>query len=661
MTWQTLFPKIRLAGSWLLSVSAIFYVFSLFFPWISGPPISIDASWEMALHAAWQQHLQFGRDIIFTLGPWGFLFGGYAPQTFPLSAFLWEMLAGVFWWAGWRVAGHFSSHKLVSWLWFMGFAGVAGIRIEQSFDVRMTGWVLLLLFLHFFVEKSPLSARQIVMVIASGMLALVKFTGFIEISVVVAVIAADNLVRQRRFPWIVPLFAGSVLLFWILAGQNVSLLWPFLHYSWLLTSGYTQAMMWTAPGEGANAAGMVLAMAVLLALTGYTAWTQRRRFGLLPLAGLGAILFLIFKHGHVRYDSVHEITTALELLLVALACLAVTWPALRKEKWRVGYVSLACLAGVYLFCSSAFHQAYTEEHLADEHLWVDFAWTLNRENLTAPLKLLRDPAHLQNVHAEYLAEIRRLHPLPSLKGSVDVYPWRQAVLLAHGFQYDPRPVIQSYSAYTPELLKLNALHLQGGHAPDNILFDIDPQNGNYPSLEDGLSWPELLTRYDLTGTADGFVILKHAPQPRAYHLTLMTNALVRLGGSLTIATHQGPVWATVEIRPTLWGKVVSTFYKPKLLVLVVSLNDGERLYFNLVPGMARAGFLLSPLISQTDSFASLASDGGGHELAGLQVTSATILPATQTGSLPDYQSPVRWRLYHLDFPLQKIAPKAPAR
>jgi len=63
---------------------------------------------------------------------------------------------------------------------------------------------------------------------------------------------------------------------------------------------------------------------------------------------------------------------------------------------------------------------------------------------------------------------------------VDVYPWNQAVLIAHDLQYDPRPIIQSYSVYAPELAELNAAHLRSTHAPDNILFDINPLNNNFP-------------------------------------------------------------------------------------------------------------------------------------------------------------------------------------
>jgi hypothetical protein len=638
------------AGKWLLPSSAFIYLFSLFFPWVSGPPFRIDDSWQLALHVVFEHHLQFGRDLVINFGPWGFLYGGYYPPTFPIAVMGWTLLAFVFWWAGWRVACHFSANKLFAWFWFIGFAGIAGMRVEQSVDVRMVGWTLLLLFLYFFVEDRPLSARQVLLVVLSGMLALTKFTGTIGLTAVVVVIAADNVFRRRRFPWIVPLFAASILFFWIVAGQSLSLLWPFLRYSWVLAGGYTEAMMCTAAGEIEDMGWLLVATATLIAVTGYAAWVRRRFFGVFPVIGLGAILFLNFKHVCGRYDQVHEVTGALGLLLVTLACLAVTWPVWRKNRWWVWPAYFLALGGIGLFCSSTFNRGYREAHHPEERLWVDFAWTLNIKNILAPARLLRDPAHLQKIYGKNLAEVRMKFPMPRIEGGVDVYPWNQAALIAHDLQYDPRPVMSSLLTYAPELAELNAAHLRSAHAPDNILFDIYPMNNNFPSLEDGLSWPELLTRYDVQEVTGQFVILKRSSRPREYHLSPLADVPVRLGRPVTVVTNDGPLWAELEINQTFWGAVVATLYKPPALKLTVSLQDGRQLVFQVVPGMVRSGFLLSPLIQDKASFVLLNSPGGWRNLTGLQIKSMTIFAATQSGSTPCYRSPLRLRLYRLDMP-----------
>ena len=634
---------------WLAASSALIYALAQFFPGTTVSAPTIDGSWIQTLHIAFERHWQFGRDILFTFGPWGFLSGGYYPPTFVTSVIVWAMLAVVFWWAGWRLACHFSSNKLVSWLWLAGFTGMANLYFGQSFDIRCVAWVLLLLFLHFFAEDRPITARQALLAIALGLLSLVKFTSLIEATVVVGVIAADNVFRQRRFPWIAPLFAASILFFWVAAGQHLSLLWPFLLNSWQITDGFTDAMQYGVT-ETLFVMCFLTVVAMIVALMGYVAWRRHRRFGVFPVAGLGAILFLTFKHGYVRSDSIHETTAALSLLGAALACLAVLWPVLQREKKWSRQATLLLVAVVLVYSSFTFTSWFP-----DDGLLAQFARTFSVRNILAPVNALAKMDFLRKSYDQNLAAIRKQFPLPPVEGDADIYPWNQMALFAGGLSYHPRPVFQSYSAYTPGLAELNAAFLRSDHAASNVMFEIDPLNGRYPSLDDGLSWPELLTRYDIADTSGTFLLLKRAAAPREYHLTRVEETTIHFGEAFTLpATTNNVFWAEMEINKSMFGTVAEAFYKPAILRLMVSLRDGRQIYFILVPGEARGGFILSPLISDKKTFVSLASTDGWNKLSGLEVTAITISAATKSGSTLCYESPVKLRLYRLDFPRQDL-------
>jgi hypothetical protein len=45
------------------------------------------------LHTAFAERLQFGRDVVFTFGAWGFLYGGYHPATYSIPVFVWELFS----------------------------------------------------------------------------------------------------------------------------------------------------------------------------------------------------------------------------------------------------------------------------------------------------------------------------------------------------------------------------------------------------------------------------------------------------------------------------------------------------------------------------------------------------------------------------------------
>ncbi len=602
-----------------------------------------------ALHVGFEQRWQFGRDIVFTYGPWGFLSGGYYPPTFITSVIVWVILAVVFWWVGWRLACHFSGNKFFTWLWLAGFIGVASISGGQSFDIRGVEWVLLLLFLHFFVEERAVSTRQLSLAIALGLLSLVKFTSFIEAVIVVGVIAADTVFRRRKFPWIAAVFAGSILFFWMAAGQQLDLLWPFLLNSRQMTDGYAEAMQ-LGGVEISDVICFLFASAMLVALTGYVAWNKYGRSGIFPVIALAAILFLTFKHGYVRCDSIHETTAALSLLVAALASLAVSWPVLQREKNSPRLPILLLVVGILFFSSFTFNGWFPQDGLL-----AQFASTFSTAKILAPAKSLANLDLLKKNYAQNLASIRKHFPTMPIYGTTDIYPWNQMVLFANGLQYDPRPVIQSYSAYTPQLAGLNATWLQSARAPSNILFEISPVNNHFPSLDDGLSWPELLTRYDIADTNGEFLLLKRAAAPRQFHLTPVNETTVQFGESFSLpATTNAALWAEMEINKSVFGKMIATFYNPPNLRLMVSLRDGRQIYYRMVPGMARGGFLLSPLIGDKAEFVSLASTDGWRDLSGLEVTAMTISAATKSGATICYESTIKLRLYRLDYPRQNL-------
>jgi hypothetical protein len=651
--WATVFRR-------LAEVSTLLYVFSRFIPAtpVAQYPINgdIDHAWTQVLHAAYLHGWQFGRDLVFTYGPWGFLSRGYQPETYPAAVAAWLLLSLVFWQAGWRLACQLSGQRLFSWLWMIAFTGMASLPVGNDIDVRLVAWAVLLLFLHFFAEPGPSTPTQALLVVSLGWLSLVKFTGLVESALVVSLMAADDLLRRRRFPWMVPLWLASLLFFWIVAGQKLGSLGPYLYYSWQLAGGYTEAMSVTPEGEAWKVGRFLLLALWLGLLAGWVAWRRHRFWGMLPLAGLAGLLFIIFKEGFVRPDW-HEITAAMALLVVAGAALAVFWPVDRRSAW----LALLLFVGTELTASSVLRNLLYGEGLA-----ARLGETFSYRSLTAPI----DAVLTGSLREEYENEIRhrrRACFLPPISGDADLYSYYQTVLFICDLPYQPRPVIQSYTAYTPELAGLNADHLRTKRAARNLLFSLQPIDGRFPALDDALSWPVMLTRYDLKASAEAFgrsyLVLTRSAAPREYHLTPVGEVSARWGEPVAPPAAAGPIWVEIGIRKTLIGSLVATLYKPPLLKLTVTLRDRERPDYRLVPALAGSGFLLSPVITNTWAFAELAGTNWQASLAGREVMSMTVSADTRSGSTRCYRAPLAIRFYRLEFPPQEfkvIQPGGPA-
>ena len=532
---------LRVALRWLADASTLVYVCSRLVP--CAPPShhgEIEDSYIQFLHTAFAGRLPFGRDIVWTFGPWGFLYGGYYPATHWVSVVVWLGLSVIFWWTARRVARHFSRNELAAWLWLMAFAAIAGLPIFTMVDARLKAFVVLLWLLHFFVEDRPFTAAQASLVVALGLLSLVKFNVLVETAMVLAVIALDTVFRRRRFPWLLALFGAAILFFWVLAGQPMSTLGPFLRSSSQLVNGYTEAMMVTGPNAIQDPACFLLASALLCAVAGYAGWVRHRLAGGLPLVAFGVILFTAFKYGYVRHDA-HEATATMELLLLSLASLAVAWPIARAQSRRAALASLLPTIVAGLLAAATFSRYYRAG------LPMRLLETLSVRNVLAPARLLGGTAYLREGYEAYLADIRNDSPLPALHGEVDTYPGNAGALLAQGLTYRPRPIMQSYQAYTPELAELNAAFLRSPRAPANIVFQIFPVDDHFPSLDDGPSWPELLTRYDVREVEWPFVLLQHSVAPRPWRLEPLADNLVHLGDVVAVpAATNGPVWATIR-------------------------------------------------------------------------------------------------------------------
>ncbi len=644
-------PKSRKIFLWMGGVGSLLYIL-LRLASASPPPnnyeSTLDDSWMQTLNWAFVNHMQFGRDIVFTYGPWGFLCRGCHPATFLLYSLIWTVFSVVFWLAGWRLARHFSSNGLVAGLWLTGLAALISLPGWQNFDVRLIAWVVVLLSLHFFVEDQLAAVTKLLLAVSLGCLGLVKFTGLVMATAVILLISADELFRRRRVPWIFLAFVISLCAFWLAAGQAAGLFWRYLENSWQITSGYTEAMMTDTDGGMRDLVIFWLMAAVAVAPMFYLAFKKNNFWGLLPAAGLGVVIFLVFKHGFVRHDQ-HIGVAVLAVLLMGLASLAVVWPVIGAQCPRGRVVETLRMLVLCIYAVVTFHICVSGENLP-----ADVAVTFSPLSLLTQAKSYCAIGQVRLAYEIYLQTIHAQLMTPAIDGTVDVYSWDQAAAFASGLEYHPRPVFQSYTGYTPKLEEMNANFLRSDDAPANLLLHLQTIDRRYPSLDDGLSWPEFLTRYDLKKTNGNFLLLERAMPPREYHLMPIGRTDLAFNENYALDLSNGPVWARLEIDQSRLGRLASVIYKPPVIFASVQLRDGSRRLCRIVPGMAREGFLISPLVEDNETFALLTSAGWPAKLAAKDVVSLSLTAYTDSHSTACYQPLMHLYLYHLDYPRQHV-------
>ena len=180
--------------------------------------------------------------------------------------------------------------------------------------------------------------------------------------------------------------------------------------------------------------------------------------------------------------------------------------------------------------------------------------------------------------------------------------------MASNNQWNPRPVIQSYSVYTTKLAKINEQHLRGEHAPDNVLFRVQPIDGRLPSLEDGLSWPALFDNYTVTRLNNNLAYL-HKKQTSQSSSTydVVKEGTYRTGEVVALPITSAPIFAEIDLRLTFLGKVISFLFKPPQLKITMNFRDGTSKDYRVISNMMDSGFVLSPLVENTKDFVVLAT------------------------------------------------------
>jgi hypothetical protein len=612
----------------------------------------LDASWCLALHWAHVYGVDFGHDFVFTFGPWGFVYAGYMPNTFTLTVLAWSLFAVTFVAGLWELGRKLGGRLLFSVPWMLLVVGLAGSTVNLVQDVRLYAASWMLVLLHFYVKDRKLVGTKTALIVAMSLASLVKFSMTFMALGALGAVSFDQ-VRRKKWPWHLAVFLVAYLGLWLAAGQKVSSLGPFLGHSWNIVNGYAQAMGIAGPSESADLRLYLCGAAALLCLVLMVHFREKSKSTLAAVGGLAAMMFVTFKAGYVRHDF-HEAIATTSLVLLALLYAAALWPTIQESMGRVMLMVVAIGFSTWLMWRSYSVVAWEHRSISEdlfETVWhsstnLRMAWWWMTDS---PLQHLRTDAEME--------QIKSVATLPAVEGSVDIYPWAGGLLVANKEDYRPRPVIQSYQAYTGELAQIDADFLNGDRAPDEILFRVATIDARFPALDDGLSWPEILTRYDLKEVGDLFLRFTRAKEARTYSFVPLGSGQAMMGQPIAVPDSEDPVWVKIHLRRRLLGKLLAGVYRPPRVTIKTSAPSGWHKDYLLVPELADAGFLISPLVEerQQEIFARMIAPDWRSRLRGSRISSIIIGLWDDPGVMVSYEPGFDVEFFGLRFPHQDVS------
>ena len=464
------------------------------------PTPGLDPSWILGLNLAAESGLDHGTQFVFTYGPLGFL---EQPMVVDgllatlaavyLLAIRTALVASILW----------AARQSFPWPAAAALAVVVAALIPRaigSVPLALTAiWCLVAL------QRSPPRWVGSLLVFGGGTLAALETVVKLNIGPTMLVLVGLTLVllptdRVRNLATLAGVFAAAFTLLWLAAGQGLDSVGDYVSSSVEIVAGYGGAMQANAaplPWDGWAALAVA---AVTLAATAYAGvglpWM--RRLGMLAVVGL--LLLSLEKYAFVRHDAGH---VAAFFGTPAAVLIALRW----QGAGRVACCAAIALTGVFVFAAAD----ETLDRTIEPEVAYDQLTTLvlpgEREDARTEAKVAMRAAYAVDPRI-----IERIGDAP-----VDVRPWEVGLVWAYDLDWRPLPVIQDYSAYTPDLDRRNADALAAEDGPRFVLrhlgFDgsaVAGIDGRYIPFDSPLVTRELLCGFRPVITAGAYQLLERA-------------------------------------------------------------------------------------------------------------------------------------------------------
>ena len=545
----------------------------------------LDQSWRVGLTLATKEHLTFGRDVVFTFGPLGYVLQAIPDRTLAVSTLLWTLflvavaVAGV--WTALRARAT-GLHKV------MFIVAMFALGTIESLDYVAFVGVLALLVRVGRAPRAALPVGIVVGVVATfGLLS--KYTLGIDViaaGAAVWIVLALRKPRRRRLAVIRAALAAATIVI-------VGIGWTFrfapatvgayLSSAAEISSGYSSAM--ALPGPRIEIAAALLVGAAIIAVGILAA--RERKPELLALACVA--LFLPWKHGFVRQDGHVIAYFACAAVLAALLGLVVRRPS------AVRFAGLTAAAALFMFAWSTYREIPNALALFEDLGRI----SRGAQWLSAPIETAR-------AGEEATAVALRADAVPTAdalrrSGSVDAMPVELSIILANRLPWTPLPVFQGYSAYTPALDELNRRALVD-HGAAKIVYRYEAIDGRYPFSEMPATITEFACRYRSEAasvkTAGGMDYVQVRRAGACAAETPAGRSPARLGEPIAVPTPQAAgtfVRAYADLRLTPFGRLAVFLWRSPAVFLDVAWADNSTRRFRVVPATLGDGMIVSPI------------------------------------------------------------------
>lgn len=557
----------------------------------AGPTwLGIDDAWIMTLNHALLQQWTWGKDIVYTYGPLGFLATrlGYGIPRWLFAAFDLFIVLNFFW--VFRDFIRSSGDKFLAVLFVCCIT-----LLVQTFTGVGIAWIMLFL-LCFCIGKLHADPRLGLFLYLSLLITLSFFlklnTGLIGALLHVACLL--NLYVFKKIPLSkAMLLLPLPFLLIVLAAIPLHVSLPgYIRGAFEVIKGYNDVMyLHEDPAGTAHALYLIFYALLLFYLVIAGLFLRNRQYIYLLFAGMAILyVFLLKKQAVIRSDAQHiEEFYAYSSLILMVG--STVLPSPRQQRFYLGSAFVITLATLLLFSKKRpVDEAFTMRY----GIFSDYTRQFGEYDGYHYL----DQAEKRYIPSTILQKIG--------KQPVDIFPWDINYALRNMLHYQPRPVFQSFSTYTDYLQRLNQSAYEQ-HAPAFILYDYDAIDNRHPFNDELAANLFIVKNYQVadTFTSNGrwLLLLEKKATTSPVHVVALGDTTAATGTDIRIS--DSCTFLSIDLDHTFKGRLQALWDKPPQVQVLYEDANGNQVSYRTSRELLKAGIMVRNMLSNNHDFANL--------------------------------------------------------
>jgi len=547
--------------------------------------VGLDPSYRIAFHLAAENNLIYGKDIIFTYGPLAYFssrhpisISRYQYLTVDILVFILSFFILI------KIFKNLNTYSSIFFAFLCTFM-IGSMNIYSS-DLDRYMYLMLIFFLLFHLSNNSIFALFIGCLLSIFVFYLKLSSGWFMM-ITLGVYFVYSLV----FPVMNPRKKTLVFLFCFLgifAAATISLNVDLINYlksGFIITNSFADAMF-IEIGENSHFLWMSVTVIFLIALIFIS--NPRRFFDnkeyLLMYLITSLFIFALYKYGVVRYEWRHNHP------FFAFVPAAIGFFYLFSPNWNKPIISKVFIISL-IFSFSIFGRYYKVNLIPAilrglESYALEFYGLENYALQKSDLGELHLPDHILETISQQ---------------SVDVFPWEISLIYKYNLKYNPRPVIQTFTAYDEYLDYKNAEKLASKTAPDYLLFSLCTIDWRHPFFDESKTKLTILTNYKELDRFDNYLIMENRKNPIRKVEIVSEPLQSEIGEYIEIDFSDELIYLNTDIEYSLIGSIARLLFQPPRLKIAVQFSDGKEQTFNAIKSIITGDVLINKFVDSINS------------------------------------------------------------